>query len=408
VTASADSLPGAEFLRTWCVITAFSKREVLRECALACRNVVPHVLVMDDGHAGPDVALLLGDTDIVVLRQEGCRGRGAALLKALAFLRERDAEFMITLDAAAHNQPADLPRLMAVLTENPAAVVIGTFRPGESSSAGRTRFDERLSDFWFRLETGVVLPGTRSGFRAYPVGYVSQLTLRGRHDDVEIEVLAKAAWAGLSIKAVDLGVPGAGCSPAGRPSLPRIDRFRVGCMHVALLARRLLPWPHRRLVKSGDDDAMRLLRHPVAFFRGLLTEHATPAELAGAAAVGTFLATLPLISLHTVAILYVATRLRLNRVMAVAIQNICMPPVVPFLCVELGYFMRHGHWLREMSRETWVHQAPLRLWEWFLGSLVAAPLIAVVTGGVVLGVASLMNRPGASRRREGVMKEGRE
>ena len=118
-----------------------------------------------------------------------------------------------------------------------------------------------------------------------------------------------------------------------------------------------------------------------------------------AAGVGTFLATLPLLSLHTVAIVYVATRFALNRVMAVAIQNLCMPPFVPFVCVEIGYFMRHGRWLSEMTRQTWIHEAPARLWEWLLGSLVAAPILAVVTGFLVFGVtAALQSRPAKGDR----------
>jgi ABC-type Fe3+ transport system permease subunit len=78
--------------------------------------------------------------------------------------------------------------------------------------------------------------------------------------------------------------------------------------------------------------------------------------------------------------------------MALSIQNLCMPPVVPFLCVELGYFMRHGEWLKAMTRETWIYQAPQRVWEWFLGSLIAAPILAIVTGMVVWAIVNLINR----------------
>jgi uncharacterized protein (DUF2062 family) len=146
------------------------------------------------------------------------------------------------------------------------------------------------------------------------------------------------------------------------------------------------------LVRRVEGRSAVSLRHPVRFFKSLMLEHATPAELGMAAAVGTFIATLPILSLHTVLIIYVTTRLHLNRVMAVTIQNVCMPPLVPFLCIELGYWMRHGRWLREMTRESWVHQAPQRLWEWFLGSLVAAPVIAVVTGLLVFAVATWLGR----------------
>jgi hypothetical protein len=94
-----------------------------------------------------------------------------------------------------------------------------------------------------------------------------------------------------------------------------------------------------------------------------------------------------------VVIIYVATRLRLNRVMAVAVQNLCMPPFVPMLCIELGYRMRYGHWLTEFSRKTLVGELHHRLFEWLIGSLVVAPVAALLVGGTVfLGARVIQSR----------------
>jgi len=257
-----------------------------------------------------------------------------------------------------------------------------------------SRFGRRFSDFWLRLETGQAVRDSQSGFRLYPVDYVSRLGLKGGRYDFEVDVLAQAAWAGLTIRSVGVGVVYAEKGKRISHFRPFLDNLRITHRHVMLIGRRLLPWPHRRLVPGADDELRLFLRHPVTFLRRLLGEHATPSVLAMAAGVGTFLAALPLLSLHTVVIVYVATRFALNRVMAVAIQNLCMPPFVPFVCVEIGYFMRHGRWLSEMTRQTWIHEAPVRLWEWLLGSLVAAPILAVVTGFLVFGVtAALQSRP---------------
>jgi len=45
-----------------------------------------------------------------------------------------------------------------------------------------------------------------------------------------------------------------------------------------------------------------------------------------------------------------------------------------------------------MTWETWGHQAPQRIWEWLLGSLIAAPILAVVTGFLVLGIVSWLGK----------------
>jgi uncharacterized protein (DUF2062 family) len=133
--------------------------------------------------------------------------------------------------------------------------------------------------------------------------------------------------------------------------------------------------------------------------KALLKENATPGLLAASAAVGTFLAALPLISVHTLVIIYVATRLQLNKVMAVSIQNLCMPPFVPMVCIELGYRMRYGSWLTDFSSKTILGELHHRLFEWLLGSLVVAPVAAALVGGVVfLGARAIQT--GVRRQRD--------
>ena len=376
----------------WVVIPVFNNGDTVRAVAVACRRELSHVVVVDDGSTDVDVGALLQESGVTVLRHKQNLGKGWAILTALRYVREHGGETLITLDADGQHHPSDLRVFLPVIAEYPEAIVIGARRMEGPHVPFSSRFGRRFSDFWLRLETGLSMNDTQSGFRAYPVAYLAQLEFWGGRYDFEVEVLAKGAWAGLPVKSVEVDVTYAEHGRRISHFKPFLDTVRISYMHALLLARRLVPWPHRQLVKDEDGGTGAWWRHPIRFFRMLLLEHATPAELGMAAAVGTFLATLPLISLHTVAILYVATRLRLNRVMAVAIQNLCMPPVVPFLCVELGYFMRHGRWLREMTKETWVYQAPQRVWEWLLGSLVAAPLIALVTGLLVFGLAGVLRR----------------
>ena len=120
----------------------------------------------------------------------------------------------------------------------------------------------------------------------------------------------------------------------------------------------------------------------------LLRENVTPGGLAFAAAGGVFFGALPLLFSHTLVILYVSSRLRMNKVVAVNAQHICMPPFVPALCIEVGYFLRWGHWLSDISFATVFRQFSDRLLEWFLGSLIVAPVAALLVGGAVYFIAS--------------------
>jgi glycosyltransferase involved in cell wall biosynthesis len=358
------------------------------------------VLVVDDGSTDTDVEALFSGSDIRVLRHEENRGKGAAIRSALRYVKERGGRFMVTVDADGQHYPRDLEKFIPLLQDDDTAIVIGC-REFEGENIPRaSSFGRKFSNFWLRVEAGVSMDDCQSGFRAYPVELLSQMKLNGSHFDLEAEVLAKAIWAGLSLRTVPIDV----WYPEPRLRISRfrpfVDNLRLTWMHARLVGRRLLPLPHRKLLPSVEKHVdPALLLHPIRMLKSLLKENATPGLLAMSAAVGTFLAALPLISIHTLVIIYVATRLRLNKVMAVSIQNLCMPPFVPMVCIELGYRMRYGSWLTNFSTKTILGELHQRLFEWLLGSLVVAPVAAVLVGGAVfLGARAMQG--GLRRQRD--------
>jgi uncharacterized protein (DUF2062 family) len=135
-----------------------------------------------------------------------------------------------------------------------------------------------------------------------------------------------------------------------------------------------------------------LLLHPVRLIRTLLAEHARPRTLGAAGAFGALVGTLPLIGLHTVFVYMGARRFMLNRIVALGANQLGMPPIVPALCIEVGYYLRHGTWLTEVSMRTLGREAPQRFWEWLLGSLVVGPVLAIVVGGAIWLLAVLLQR----------------
>jgi glycosyltransferase involved in cell wall biosynthesis len=381
------------------VIPAYNNKATVEAVALECRAHIPQVLVVDDGSTDADLEALFSESDITVLTHEENRGKGKAILTGLRYVEARGGRFMVTVDADGQHYPSDLEKFIPLLQDDEAAIVIGCRKFDGEHIPRASAFGRKFANFWLRLEAGVSIDDCQSGFRAYPVRYIAQLRLSGAHFDFESEVLAKAAWAGLKLKTVEIDVwyP----EPRLRVSSfrPVLDNLRLSWMHARLVGRRLLPLPHRKLVASAEAQFdPRALLHPIRMLKGLLKESATPGLLAVSAGVGTFLAALPLISVHTLVILYVATRLQLNKIMAVSIQNLCMPPFVPMICIEVGYRMRYGRWLTDFSPTVIFGEVHHRLFEWLLGSLVVAPIAAVLVGGVVF-VGAWALQTGAERRR---------
>ena len=375
----------------WCVIPVLNNKDTVEDIARGCRSYLRQVLVIDDGSSDIDVSALFLGSDVVVLKHEQNRGKGEAILTALRYIKAHGGRFMITIDADGQHYPRDIGKFLPLLRDDTCMVVGCRNFQGEHIPK-KSRFGRRLSNFWLKVETGVSINDCQSGFRAYPIRYLSQIKLNGSHYDFETEVLTRMIWAGLKVKTVPIEVWYPQENSQRISSFrPFLDNLRISLMHARLVGRRLLPIPDRKLIRSNEKHTnWKSIFHPLKLIKTLLKENATPGGLALAAAVGIFLGVLPLISIHTIVIIYVASRLHLNKVMAVAIQNLCIPPFVPVICIELGHYMLYGKWITDASLKTIFGQLPDRLWEWFLGSIIIAPLAAVVMGVSIYFIANTL------------------
>ena len=378
-----------------CVIPHYNHAGTVLQVAAGARKFLPDVLVVDDGSTElpPDFSAKLAALEVRLIRHEHNLGKGAALLSAAGKLAAEGVDYMIVMDADGQHDPADLPGFIAAVERDPESVVVGCrdFEHAENVPKS-SRFGRKFSNFWCRLETGVICRDTQSGFRAYPVRALQRLKFCCRRYNFEIEVLVKLLWSGYHLAEIPIRViyekPGVRISHFH----PWKDNFRLSLLHTALILRRLLPIPHRQLVRNPKENPWKQLRHPVKFIQMLLQENAEPEGLAASAAVGTLLAVLPLVGVHMAVILYCCIRLKLNKVMALAIQNLFMPPLSPFLCIELGYFLRHGRWWTEFTLQTCLAEMHHRLYEWLLGSLILAPLFAGIAGIAVYSIARVLSR----------------
>ncbi len=362
----------------WCVIPVYNNAASIRDVAVRSLNYIKNVLVVDDGSTDADLSLFLKDTGVRVVRHDKNMGKGAALLTAINYLSSKNVVSMITIDGDGQHLPEDIPLFIDAIANDPDAIYVGVRNFDQSSVPGSSRFGRKFSNMWFKIETGMDCRDTQSGFRAYPIQLVSQLNLHGRFYDFEIEVLARAAWAGIPIREIMISVK-------YDPSELRVSHFhkfkdnlRISLMHTRLVGRCLVPLPHKKLINRNKNGDLSILLHPVAFFKVLLKESATPMALALSAAVGTVLAVLPIVGLHTIAIIYVAARLHLNKIMALSIQVLYSPPFVPFVCIEIGHYLRCGSWITELSLAAFKTHWRDYFIDWVAGSLATAPFYALI------------------------------
>lgn len=386
----------------WCAVPVFNNAATVRAVVAGCRSIMKNIIVIDDGSTDADVSALLSGLDVTVLRHEKNLGKGQAILTASRHIEQHGGEYMITIDADGQHDPRDIETFFPLMREGGSELIIGSRDFDTENVPASSRFGRSFANFWLKVETGRTVDDCQSGFRAYPVRYLNQLRFKGNRYDFEAEVLAKAAWAGLALITVPIKVMYP--KPGERVSSfkPFLDNLRLTRIHSMLVGRRLIPLPHKKLVRDPAAFDLSLLRHPAKVLKMLVLENATPEGLAMSAAIGIFLAVLPILFMHTLVILYVSVRLNLNKMVALNVQHLAMPPFIPALCIEVGYYLRHGAWLTDLSFKTVFEQFSSRLYEWFLGSLIVGPLAAVLAGGLVYIAAIVIKRV----RCANVAKEG--
>ncbi len=381
------------------LIPVYNHPETIRDVVINTMDFHRDVMIVDDGSDIP-VAEILSGLDVTLLRHVKNMGKGAAILTGAEKAHRMGYTHIITIDADGQHDPCDLPKLISAIEKDPTAFIVGKRNFEKADVPGSSVFGRKFSNFWLRVQTGRSIGDTQSGFRAYPLGVLNELNLHEKHYSFEVEVLVKAIWAGINVREVDINV----YYPPGNKRITHFlkfkDNWRISLLNTKLTMRSVLPWPHRKIIFDRYEEKVVSIWHPVNSIKTLVTENASPEKIAIAGVIGVFLGALPLIACHSIVIIMVSSFLRLNKVVALSASQLCMPPFMPAICIETGYFFRNGRFLTEISIETLGYQAIDRIYEWFLGSLLIGPLAGLITGLIIFIMAVIIKkgRSGIIRR----------
>jgi glycosyltransferase involved in cell wall biosynthesis len=363
--------------QTLLVIPVYNHGATLTSVVNQAKKAGWDILVVDDGSDQPLEAVKLGCN--VLHHKKNC-GKGAAILTGAIYAQNNSYPYILSLDADGQHDPHEAVKLLAEVKANQPKLIIGARDMTGANIPKASIFGMNFSNFWVRLETNLSLPDTQSGMRLYPVRELLSLSFTTSHYDFEIESLVRLAWAGIPIKSVNIQVTYPEKGKRISHFRQFTDNFRLSVLHTKLVLRSLWPVGHKQLTAKKKTSPS--LFHPIKLLKQLLSEHATPLQIATAVWVGIFLGTVPLIALHTAVIIYTTHKLHLNKVAAVTASQLCMPPLVPFLCIQTGYYFFNGSFLYKFSKETLIAQAGDRLLEYLIGSFIVGPLLAFIVAGI--------------------------
>ncbi|MFH0785655.1 MAG: DUF2062 domain-containing protein [Pseudomonadota bacterium] len=369
-------------LKTLIVITAYNCQATLLSLVQAAVATGFDLLVVDDGSTDLSLQTIAAMKCRTLILQEH-RGKGAALLAGAEQAAKLGYDTIVALDGDGQYNPEDIHLLVTKAQHSiTPCVVISARQQNQNAALTAKQWPKTPENFWVRLECGLEISDVESSFRLYPIRELLAQNIARDNYGFEIETIVKLAWSGIPVSSVPVTTK----KPSNCTTLP--NSLRLASLHSQLLLRRLLPWPHKKLTQEEPFPKKAyatISRNPLKVLREICREHTSPLWLAMAVWLGIFMGALPLLAVHTLAIIYVAHRFHMNKVAAVAASQFCMPPVVPVLCIQMGYYLRNGKLLVDFSWQPWLLGIHERLWEWLIGSLLVGPFLGLI-GALIMYV----------------------
>ena len=206
------------------VIPTYNNARTVADIVRRTLAVCPRVIVVNDGSTDDTVAVLKPlKESIELITYARNRGKGHALHLGLEAARRAGYDYAVTLDSDGQHCPEEIPLLTAAadgqqpIANRRSATASGANSPqpilvvgsrnlqADGMPAGNT-FANRFSNFWFRLQTGIRLPDTQTGFRLYPLHHLPCLALLTARYESELELLVFSAWRGVKLVPVGISV----------------------------------------------------------------------------------------------------------------------------------------------------------------------------------------------------------
>ncbi len=120
----------------------------------------------------------------------------------------------------------------------------------QASVPGKSSFGHKFSNFWFKVETGVQMGDTQSGYRLYPVKLLQNFKFMTKKFEFEIEVMVRAVWSGIEITEVPVRVFYAEKGKRVSHFRPFKDFTRISILNTVLVTLALLYYKPRDFFRS--------------------------------------------------------------------------------------------------------------------------------------------------------------
>ena len=199
------------------------------------------VIIVNDGCTDDSVEILASfEERITVVDYGKNRGKGYALKQGFKKAKSMDFDYALTIDSDGQHFPEDIPLFVEALEQHPDALIVGSRNLNQENMPDGNTFANKFSNFWFKIQTGISLPDTQTGYRLYPLQKLP-LIFSARYE-AELSLLVFSAWRGTDLVPIKVNV----CYPENRVThfRPFLDFFRISILNTVLCLMAIIyGWP---------------------------------------------------------------------------------------------------------------------------------------------------------------------
>lgn len=284
------------------------------------------IIVVNDGSTDGTLSVLESyGEQLTLISYPKNKGKGHALKLGFKKAIESGFENAITIDSDGQHYPDDISVFIKRALETPGTLLMGARNMNQEGVPGTSSFGNKFSSFWYKVETGISLPDTQTGFRLYPLAPLKRIKLFTTKFETEIEVIVKMAWKNVPISHVNVKVL---YDPNERVShfRPFHDFTRITILNIYFVVLTVLHYlPKRILLSLFKKEFWIQLKYSI------LQPNETAFTKSVSIGFGFFMGIIPIWGFQLLIGIPLAIVFRMNKVLFVAAANISIPPCIPFI-----------------------------------------------------------------------------
>jgi len=349
------------------------------------------ILIINDGATDSTSQILKNYPQLEQIQIPRNKGKGNALRVGFKKAEALGYLYAITIDSDGQHFPDDISVFIEELesSEIKSLLLIGARNMEQESVPGGSSFGNKFSNFWYRLETGITLSDTQSGYRMYPLKEINKIKFYTTKFEFEIENIVKAAWRGITVKNVPIKVL---YDEKERVShfRPFKDFARISLLNTWFVLVTFLYIKPRNLFRKFQEKGIKRF-----FTEDLLGSQDTPEKKAKSIALGVFIGLSPLWGLHTLLVLSLAVFFKLNKAIAFAFSNVSLPPFIPFIVlisIQIGALLLGDEKSYSIEDFNMDFELLKSLKTYIVGSFVFAVGASIISGGIGYFTLKLIQR----------------